>query len=98
MVVYDITCLNSFQNIEKEWLRILREYAQSDVELILVGNKCDLDDGERQVPTEHGERLAAKYGMRFMETSAKSNTNINEAFLMLVSAINTKKMTNAMQL
>ena len=47
---------------------------------ILVGNKCDLDS-ERQVSTEQGHNLAEEFGVDFLETSAKDNSNIDELFL-----------------
>ena len=47
---------------------------------ILVGNKCDLDS-KRQVPFDSGKELADKYGIKFMETSAKETVNIEQLFV-----------------
>ena len=47
--------------------------------IILIGNKCDLD--KRQVSKEEGERFAKENGLIFMETSAKTAENVEEAFL-----------------
>merc|ERR1712139_406758 len=46
---------------------------------ILVGNKCDAE-AERQVSTEEGKKKAAELGVKFVETSAKINTAVGEAF------------------
>ena len=47
-----------------------------------MGNKCDLED-KRTVSYQQGKELAETYGMQFIETSAKSNTNVDEAFHLL---------------
>ncbi len=46
---------------------------------ILIGNKCDLTD-DREIREEEGKAFALRNGMEFMETSAKMNTNVSEAF------------------
>lgn len=46
---------------------------------ILLGNKCDLND-DREIQPDEGRAFADRNGMEFMETSAKMNTNVNEAF------------------
>ena len=55
------------------------KFAKEGVFKILVGNKCDLND-KRQVPKAKGQQLADSYGIPFLETSAKSNENINKLF------------------
>ncbi|KAK9538731.1 hypothetical protein VZT92_003883 [Zoarces viviparus] len=74
MLVYDITNEKSFENI-KNWIRNIEEHASSDVEKMVLGNKCDIND-ERQVSKDRGEKLALEYGIKFMETSAKANINV----------------------
>uniref|UniRef100_A0A8C1IA84 small monomeric GTPase n=1 Tax=Cyprinus carpio TaxID=7962 RepID=A0A8C1IA84_CYPCA len=76
MLVYDITNEKSFDNI-KNWIRNIEEHASSDVERMILGNKCDMND-KRQVSKERGEKLAIDYGIKFLETSAKSSTNVEE--------------------
>ncbi len=48
-MVYDVTSLETFQDIEKYWLNEVESYADPGTLLILVGNKCDMES-ERQVP------------------------------------------------
>ncbi|KAF7235861.1 Ras-related protein Rab-10 [Varanus komodoensis] len=85
MLVYDITNAKSFENISK-WLRNIDEHANEDVERMLLGNKCDMDD-KRVVPKTKGEQIAREHGIRFFETSAKANINIEKAFLTLAEDI-----------
>jgi len=47
------------------------------VPMILVGNKCDLED-ERVVGKDQGQTLARQWNSAFLETSAKSKINVNE--------------------
>ncbi|XP_037025839.1 ras-related protein Rab-10 [Bradysia coprophila] len=85
MLVYDITNEKSFENIVK-WLRNIDEHANEDVEKMILGNKCDMPD-KRVVSQDRGEAIAREHGIRFMETSAKANVNIERAFCELAEAI-----------
>lgn len=99
MLVYDVTNEKSFDNI-KNWIRNIEEHASSDVEKMILGNKCDIQD-RRQVSRERGEQLAIEYNIKFMETSAKSSLNVEEAFFKLAKDIKTKmekKLVSAIQL
>ena len=53
---------------------------------VLVGNKCDLEEN-RQVITEEGKRLAEEYGIPFLETSAKDNINVEDAFMKITRIV-----------
>lgn len=55
--------------------------------MVLVGNKCDLAD-QRVITTEQGEALAAKFGCKFLEASAKTKVNVEQIFYDLVRQIN----------
>ena len=47
---------------------------------LIVGNKSDIQENERQVSYQEGKKLAEQYGVKFIEASAKENTNISEIF------------------
>ena len=79
VVVYDITEKESFDHV-KNWMIDVDKFAKSGVLRVLVGNKCDLEH-KRQVLKEQGQELADKYGIKFIETSAKETINIDELFL-----------------
>lgn len=88
MLVYDITNERSFDNI-KNWIRNIEEHAVADVERMILGNKCDCED-KRQVSTQRGQQLAAEYGVKFMETSAKAGIHVEESFFALARDIKAK--------
>lgn len=85
MLVYDVTDERSFNNI-RNWLRNIDQYASEGVNKILIGNKCD-DVERRVVDRERGAELAREYGLKFMETSAKNNILVDEAFMTLARDI-----------
>lgn len=85
MLVYDITQSSSFGNINK-WLRNIEDHATDNVAKLILGNKCDME-ARRVVPTEQGEQLAKSKGLKFLETSAKANINIDKAFTMIAEDI-----------
>ncbi|XP_014206124.1 ras-related protein Rab-37-like isoform X2 [Copidosoma floridanum] len=78
LLLYDVTNKQSFDNI-RAWLGEIREYAQDDVVIMLLGNKCDCSS-DRIVKKEDGQRLANEYKVPFMETSAKTGLNVDLAF------------------
>ena len=85
MLVYDITDLESFQNLNS-WLIEIEKNASKNVYKILVGNKCDMES-ERKVTVEQGKDFATQYGMKFFETSAKESTNVSDAFVAMTREI-----------
>ncbi|KAM8876040.1 ras-related protein Rab-37 [Synchiropus picturatus] len=78
LLLYDITNKSSFDNI-RAWLTEVHEYAQSDVVIMLLGNKADMSS-DRAIRRDEGERLAREYSVPFMETSAKTGVNVELAF------------------
>lgn len=84
VIAYDITNMRSFECVAN-WIKEIDESASPDSKKVLIGMKCDKDG--REISKEDGERLAAKYGMKFFETSAKDNINVNETFEYLTNEI-----------
>ena len=78
MVVYDVTRRSSFENIHR-CLSIL----DRGTAIVMLGNKCDMAE-QQEVTKEEGETLATEKGIRFIETSAKNDDNVDEAFTILV--------------
>ena len=79
LLVYDITRRDTFTHLTR-WLEEVRQNGNPDMTIMLIGNKSDLD-ARRQVSTEEGERFAKEHSLIFMETSAKTSYNVEEAFL-----------------
>ncbi|OXB72968.1 UNVERIFIED_CONTAM: hypothetical protein H355_006508 [Colinus virginianus] len=77
-LVYSITAQSTFNDLQDLREQILRVKDTDDVPMILVGNKCDLED-ERVVGKEQGQNLARQWNnCAFLESSAKSKINVNE--------------------
>ncbi|XP_057783831.1 ras-related protein Rab11D [Salvia miltiorrhiza] len=85
MLVYDITKRQTFDHIPR-WLEELRAHADKNIVIILIGNKSDLED-QRAVPTEDAKEFAEKEGLFFLETSALEATNVEEAFVTVLTEI-----------
>ncbi|KAJ7376222.1 hypothetical protein OS493_036045 [Desmophyllum pertusum] len=85
ILVYDIAKVTSFQNLDK-WIAELKQHTESNLSVIIVGNKSDLKH-LRIVETKRGRQYAADQGTLFMETSALDSTNVTEAFEDLVMHI-----------
>jgi Ras-related protein Rab-1A len=99
LLLYDVTDKDSFKNLSN-WLIEIEKNASKNVLKVLIGNKSDLED-KRLVSYNQGKEFADTYGLKFIETSAKKNLNVNEAFetlgreLMIASA--DKKISNQKQ-
>ncbi len=86
LCVYSITSRTSFEEISSFREQILRVKEEEKVPMVLVGNKCDLEDS-RVVATSEGADLAKSFGCPFLESSAKSRVNVEESFYSLVREI-----------
>jgi GTPase KRas protein len=86
LCVYSITSRSSFEEISSFREQILRVKEEEHVPMVLVGNKCDLEDS-RVVATSEGADLAKSFGCKFLESSAKSRINVEESFFELVREI-----------
>ncbi|KAH0877058.1 hypothetical protein HID58_064452 [Brassica napus] len=71
----------------RNWIRNIEQHASENVNKILVGNKADMDESKRAVPTSKGQALADEYGIKFFETSAKTNLNVEEVFFSIAKDI-----------
>ncbi|NWI19481.1 RAB17 protein, partial [Crypturellus soui] len=79
LLVYDITSKETLSRA-RLWLQELeKEFFHDEIVIALVGNKTDLA-AEREVPAEEGEEFAKNKNLLYMETSAKSNYQVNELF------------------
>ena len=85
LVVYDITDRDSFENLNS-WLIEIEKNANKNVYKLLIGNKCDLED-KRKVTYQEGKDFATSNGMQFIETSAKNDTKVKDAFELLTQEI-----------
>ncbi|XP_032367754.1 ras-related protein Rab-3D [Etheostoma spectabile] len=94
LLMYDITNQESF-NAVQDWATQIKTYSWDNAQVILVGNKCDLED-DRVVPTEDSQRLAEELGFQFFEASAMDNVNVKQVFERLVDVI-CEKMSETME-
>lgn len=85
LLVYDITKHVSFENVER-WLKELRDHADANTVIMLVGNKSDLRH-LRAVSTEEAMAFAEKNNLAFIETSALEATGVDTAFQRILTEI-----------
>ena len=102
LLVYDVTDERSFNSAYsshndshfpihlvadiRTWHANIEQHASEGVNKILIGNKSDWTD-KRTVTEEQGRQLANELGIRFMETSAKINEGVEEAFFTLARLV-----------
>lgn len=86
LLVYDITRRETFDHL-LVWLEDARQHSSQNMVIILCGNKADLEH-KRAVSRKEGERFAAEHGLLFLETSAKTAENVEEAFFRSANIIN----------
>jgi Ras-related protein Rab-14 len=84
LVVFDISRWHTFEEL-KDWLSDLRQYAGKKTPFVLIGNKVDLcDDDDNKYDKVSAESLAKEENAYFIETSAKTGENVDDAFLNLI--------------
>ncbi|VDL89955.1 unnamed protein product [Schistocephalus solidus] len=86
MLVFDITESASFNLLSGFLDNILRVKGTESVPMIVVGNKKDLE-GNRQVPSEEAKRWAASHGLLYIETSAKTNENVDDVSITFIHVL-----------
>jgi len=85
IIVYDVTNKATFNNIER-WYNEIKEFALKDIQIMLVGNKTDLEE-KRVISTEMSQDKAADLIVPVMETSALNASNVKEAFHLMIKQI-----------
>ncbi|OAY39697.1 ras-related protein RABA2a [Manihot esculenta] len=85
LLVYDVTKPTTFENVSR-WLKELRDHADANIVIMLIGNKTDLKH-LRAVATEDAQSYAEREGLSFIETSALEATNVEKAFQTILSEI-----------
>ncbi|XP_048450289.1 ras-related protein Rab-39B-like [Rhincodon typus] len=86
LLMFDVTNRKSFESI-REWLREVDNHVYPNKTIfVLVGHKSDLID-HRKVSREEAEKLAEALDLNYIETSAKNNSNVDQAFMTLTECI-----------
>jgi len=86
LCLYSITTEASFQEVNNLRDKLCNITEEEDHPVVLVGNKADLEE-DREVTHEEGQELANQFKWKFMEASAKTKTNVVEAFEEIVKSI-----------
>ena len=89
ILIYDITNKQTYENV-KNWISQIKEEANPNVIIYLVGNKIDVPDEQRMVQIEEGQKIADEFNLPFKEASAKDGRNVNEIFQELLEEIDEK--------
>lgn len=86
MLVYSVTDPESFKKIQEveSKVKIMKSSVAKEVPMILIANKIDLP---RKISTEEGEELAKRFNCPYIETSAKTRHNIDQAFEKIVCEV-----------
>jgi GTPase SAR1 family protein len=93
-LTYDISNRPSFDHVIG-WMRDIKTRAPPDCDIVLCGNKSDLDN-DRVVSYDEGKQLAEEYGVQFFETSALTGHNVEKMFSALATTIKRKRIDSAM--
>ena len=90
VLVYSIDQKDSFDVLKDRYQRIKRNKDEDKVPVIIVGNKCDLED-KRKVSQEEAQNYAKSEKIQWIEASALKNINVKEVFTAVASEIVKKK-------
>jgi Ras-related protein Rab-1A len=90
VLTYDISNRPSFDHVIG-WMRDIKTRAPPDCDIVLCGNKADLDN-DRVVTFDEGKQLADEYGVQFFETSALTGHNVEKMFTALATTIKHKRI------
>ncbi|KAK9721557.1 Rab GTPase ypt31 [Basidiobolus ranarum] len=85
LLVYDIAKHVTYDNVNR-WLKELRDHADNNIVIMLVGNKSDLRH-LRAVPTEDAKEFSTENQLSFIETSALDSSNVELAFQKILTEI-----------
>ncbi|CAL8075497.1 unnamed protein product [Orchesella dallaii] len=86
LFVYDITSSKTFEKVPY-WAEFVSQHGPENSVRVLVGNKCDAEEGKRQVSVENGAKTGESLNMRFFETSAKDAINVEASFRAVASLL-----------
>ncbi|XP_029351011.1 ras-related protein Rab-19-like [Echeneis naucrates] len=96
MIAYDITRRSTFDSVT-HWIKEVEQFGAANVVLVLIGNKCDLEE-DRQVLFEEACIQAKDRGiLAAVETSAKESQNVEEAFMMMARELLSRNGLNVQQ-
>lgn len=90
---YDVTKKESFEHME-QWMKEVLKLAASDVDKMLVGCKCDLEN-ERTVGKKSGMVFAEEHRMQFLEVSAKENINVDRCFIDITRRVKSRLVSTS---
>ena len=85
ILMFDLTKQKTYDEITN-WMSNIKDIKGEEFPMILIGNKCDLDE-KREISNEEGNELAKKYNIKYFETSNKTGENINESATAIIKQI-----------
>jgi len=88
ILTYSTIDQESFTNLDM-WRKECESYAPENVSIVLCGTKSD-DVKNRQISLEEGKSYAERYNYKFLETSSKSNKNVDEIFIEIATQVMNK--------